>query len=1242
MQNAQSAVIFRRFIPIILLTLLLILSFMVLQELVMTLVWALIIAYIAWPAYQWLRQQLGTDAMLSAMFMTSLIAIGIMIIFFGLAGLLQQELKSANLALSGDFMQQLHQQLEARSQLPVIGPLIQNLLNLLDQNQTELTRETTEWLKQGSVTFAKFLGNVGQNILKLGVILVTIFFCFRDGETALKQVQQGLIQHLGQFQEKYFQAVGQTTRAVVYGLVLAALAQGLMAGIGYAVAGVNAPVLFGIITALFAMIPMGATLIWMPLGVSLLIGGQWWPGVGLLLWGFLAVSTIDNVIRPIVISGTSRVPFLLILLGVLGGLSAFGFVGLFLGPVILAVLRAVWKAWLMQQPDAVKETTSEPKWFQLSETDAAAKLTVDLQEGLSSSEALERLDQYGVNRLTEQSGQSPLVLFLGQFKSLLIVVLFVAAILAASIGDLGDGLVILSVMLINAFLGFYQEFQAEKALGALKKMLALQAKVRRDSALVQISATELVPGDIVILEAGDRIPADGRILRAQNLQVDESSLTGESLPVTKQTSILAGSRVPLAERYNMLYMNNAVTRGRAEMLVTATGMTTEIGHLAGLLAEQRDEATPLQKQLDSLGKRLALIAFGVVMLLFASALWRGEPMIETAFTAIALAVAAIPEGLPAVVTVTLALGMHRMARQHAIVKRLAAVETLGCTTVICTDKTGTLTVNQMTARAFFYQNRSYNVSGEGYELKGAIEPVDTSTRNTDFSALVRPLVLCNNSQLREQKIVGDPMEAALSVLAAKTGAACGEIQETLPRIAEIPFDAAYKFMATFHQDGDAIRIFLKGAPEKIVNLCCLMQGDSDSTQNMQAEKVFIENQAMAVKGLRILGLAEKRISADTFDCQGNLFDYIGDCTFVALIGLMDPPRSEAKVAIQSCQQAGISVKMITGDQKQTALAIAQELGLTGDVLDGEELAVLSESALSSKMSTVNIFARTAPEQKVQIVKALKAEGHIVAMTGDGVNDAPALKSADIGIAMGITGTDVAQEAASMILTDDNFATIVNAIREGRGIYDNMVKFIRFQLSTNIGAVLSVAFAPLLGLPLPFTAVQLLWINIIMDGPPAMALGVDPVRIGAMRENPRDPKSRILSWRRLGNLFTYGLTMATGTLGILYYDLQKHDAQHATTLAFTCFVLFQVFNVFNARSEKNSALTRHFFANGMLWSALIGVLLLQIIAIYWQPAIDIFNTVPLTFEDWVLAFIVAASVLVLEESRKWLRLNLSKR
>ncbi len=1219
----------RQMIPVILLTGLLILSFMVLSDLLISLIWAIIIAYVMWPPYQWLKFQLKNKASLSAAIMTIVIAALISLIIFGLVSLLQDESKSAYQSLAINFTQEPHQLPGFIIKIPWLGVYLQECLDQLTNDRAELISQLGDWAKQWLGGLAKFIGSVGQNAIKLGVILVTVFFCFRDGKEIIKQLQQGLVQYLGKYQHVYLKAAGNTTRAVVYGLVLAALGQGLLAGIGYTVAGVQAPLLFGALTALFALIPMGATLVWFPTGIALILMDQLWPGLGLLLWGFLVVSTVDNVIRPLVISGASRVPFLVVLFGVLGGLKTFGAVGLFLGPVILAVLLSVWQAWLkLQQEELSPDLRKQQIWHALSINEVIKCLASNHTAGLTQIIAAERLIRYGANRLIEKKPRSALNLLLSQFKSFLILVLIAAAILASTIGDLKDGIVILVVVVINALLGFYQEFKAEKSLLALKKMLSFKSKVRRDGITLEVPADQLVPGDIIILEAGCKIPADGRIIMAHTLEIDESSLTGESIPVTKNIHTIEDTLIPLAERGNMLYMNNTVTRGRSEMIVTSTGMETEIGKLAYLLTQTEDGTTPLKVQLDSLGKRMVACTLGIIIILFVAALWRGEPLIQTVFTTIALAVAAIPEGLPAVVTVTLALGMHRMARQQAIIKRLAAVETLGCTTVICTDKTGTLTVNQMTARSIYYNNQNYTVSGEGYNLTGEIVP------GNNLSDLMLAISLCNNSHLQDDQVLGDPMECALLVLAAKGGINQEQANSQFPRIAEIPFDAKHKFMATFHQHGDTIKIFIKGAPEILLKLSPSLV---DQNQFPFHKKDFsVQNDIMASSGLRVLGVAVTSVPANSIELEGDLFQYIKGLNFIALVGLMDPPRNEAKEAIKLCQQAGIAVKMITGDQKVTAIAIAKELGLTGQVLDGQELDSLDDDSLAASINNIGIFARTAPEQKVRIIKALKTAGHIVAMTGDGVNDAPALKISDIGIAMGITGTDVAKEAATMILTDDNFATIVKAIKEGRGIYENMIKFVRFQLSTNIGAILAVAVAPLMGMPLPFTAIQLLWINIIMDGPPAMSLGVDPARINSMDEAPRDPEVRILSLSRLGNLFSYGLTMAIGTLSLLFYELQTGTSQHATTMAFTSFVLFQLFNVFNARSEKHSTFNHYFFTNRMLWLAIISVIVLQILVINWTPAQNIFKTTPLSQLDWLIAVAVASTILILEELRKLLR------
>ncbi|MGZ9033445.1 MAG: cation-translocating P-type ATPase, partial [Rhodospirillales bacterium] len=745
-------------------------------------------------------------------------------------------------------------------------------------------------------------------------------------------------------------------------------------------------------------------------------------------------------------------------------------------------------------------------WHALSAEAVGARLEVDPAQGLSAADAERRLAERGPNRLSEVAPRPAWLRLLDQFKGVLILILVVAAVVAYFVGDLTDTIVILVVVVFNALLGFYQEHRAEQSLGALKRMLALKARVRRDGAKQEIDAAELVPGDLVVLEAGDKTPADGRLCVANALQIDEAALTGESEPAEKHTGD-AAENAPLAERANMSFMNTVVTRGRGEMLVTATGMDTEMGRIAGMMRDAPEGMTPLQRQLDRLGKRLALIAGVVVALIFTLTLLQGQPLAAAALTAITLAVAAIPEGLPAVVTLTLALGMRRMAAQRAIVKRLAAVETLGCTTVICSDKTGTLTLNQMTARAVWAGGCTFAVSGEGYGGEGAITSADEAGEPAgDLSFLLVPAAVSNDSRVNQGELIGDPTEGALVALAHTGGVDADEARSRLPRMAEIGFESARKYMATFHRAGDRVQLFVKGASEVLLPLCETARY-LDGERPLDAEgRALLERDlnAVAGSGLRILAVASRELSPDAFDPGGELEPHVRDLCLEGLIGIKDPARSEAREAIALCRAAGIQVKMITGDHKATAKAVARELALEGEALGGDDLDPMNDAELAARVPSVGVFARVAPEHKVKLVRALKQSGHIVAMTGDGVNDAPALKNADIGVAMGITGTEVSKEAAAMILTDDNFATIVHAVEEGRTIYANIVKFVRFQLATNIGALATVLAAVLLSWPVPFNPIQILWVNIIMDGPPAMALGVDPARPGIMNEPPRKP------------------------------------------------------------------------------------------------------------------------------------------
>ena len=839
-----------------------------------------------------------------------------------------------------------------------------------------------------------------------------------------------------------------------------------------------------------------------------------------------------------------------------------------------------------------------------------------------------RLASHGRNELAEAPPRRPVLLFLDQFRNPLVLILVGAAVLAGLVGDLKDTVVIAVVLLLNAILGWAQEMKAQRSLTALKSMLVATARVRRDGAVLEVPAAELVPGDLVLVEAGDRVPADSVLVEEVNLEVDESTFTGESTPVDKTVGEVDAD-TPLADRVNALAMNTVVTRGRGVALVVATGMDTELGRVSGMLQEAEVGQTPLQRQLHGLGQRLGLVALVAVVVYTGLSLLRGTPLADTLLEAVALAVAAIPEGLPAVVTVTLAVGTSQLAKRGAIVKRLASVETLGATSVICSDKTGTLTMNQMTVRELWAGGRHYDVSGEGYGTEGEITR-DGAPAADEVTGVLTAIARCNDSHLDESgKVIGDPMEAALLVVAAKGGVDPEAIRAEAPRLAEVPFDSTLKLMATFHEEqpdqwGPLARMEVKGAADVLL-------ARSVATEDERAE-IEAAMVAMAERGLRVLMVAERTVPTSSLEVADPV-DLLADLEVVGLIGLLDPPRPEARDAIALCHKAGITVKMITGDHVVTAAAIAAALGIEGDAVTGAQLDAMDDDELRDRLPHIGVVARVAPEHKVRMVRALRDQGHVVAMTGDGVNDAPALRTADIGVAMGITGTEVTKEAADMVLTDDNFATIVRAVREGRTIYDNIVKFVRFQLSTNLGAIASLVGAQLAGLPTPFSAIQVLWINLIMDGPPAMALGVDPPAEGTMARAPRDPRAAILSGRRLSVLISYGAVMAAGTLGVLAWSDANGSEEHALALAFTTFVLFQVFNVFNARFEQASVFSRDLFTNAKLWMAIGGVVVLQVLAVHFDPVQDIFGTADLTLADWGVAIGVASTILWYDEIRK---------
>jgi len=870
--------------------------------------------------------------------------------------------------------------------------------------------------------------------------------------------------------------------------------------------------------------------------------------------------------------------------------------------------------------------------------------------GISDQNAKERLTKYGYNELEEKNKKTPLQIFLSQFKSVIMWVLIIATVVSYAIGFIDpahageskvDAIVILIILILNAVFGFIQEYKAEKSIEALKRLAALKAKVIRNGKEKKIDSRELVPGDIILLETGDKVPADARIIELSQLNIDESSLTGESTSVRKEVKPV-GEFVSLAERTCMLYSSTIVSKGKAKAVVTGTGMGTEIGKIANMVQSADEKQSPLQEKLAQLGSFLAIATLIVCAVVFVVLLLRSGSVntqtITNAFmVAVSLAVAAIPEGLPAVVTICLALGVQRMVKKNALVRVLPSVETLGSCNIICTDKTGTLTYNQMTVRRVFVYGKDITVSGHGYVPEGKFEMNGKAFNPRQIDALLKIGALCNDSKLQKTgdkwEIFGDPTEAALIVAARKAGIDESKLE---PRVDEIPFDSTRKLMTTVHKQGKKKMAYVKGAPDIIIEHCdrILVNGKVRKLTKKDKQEVLDKNLEMANKALRVLGFAYKEV-------KGKLNEE--KLVFVGLMGMIDPPRQEVRDSIAKCKEAGIRVVMITGDHKATAVAIGNELGLPdGKVLTGEELDTIKD--ISRTIEEVTVYARVSPQHKMRIVNALKDKKYVVAMTGDGVNDAPALKRADIGVAMGISGTDVAKEASDMILTDDNFASIVNAVEEGRGIYDNIRKFVKYLLSSNFGEILVIFVAILIGyhypdnpakVLLPLVPIQLLWMNLLTDGLPALALGVEPTDPDVMAQKPRKSSDKIISGRYGVNMAFLGIVMALGTLFVFHHSLATGDVVYASTMAFTTLVIFQLFNVLNCKSQEKSIFLTGIFNNKWLLIAIASSLGLQFLVLY-TPLSAFMNTTAISLMDWLTICLVGSTVIIFEEVRKFVR------
>lgn len=874
--------------------------------------------------------------------------------------------------------------------------------------------------------------------------------------------------------------------------------------------------------------------------------------------------------------------------------------------------------------------------------EVARALSVDPGTGLTSDEARRRLEQHGRNELAGTKQESGFQAFVRQYQDFMQVVLLVAA--AASLlitGDVGTAVVLAGLTVFNAVIGLRQEAKAEESVKALAQMMKTIARVRRDGQAIEVDAAELVPGDVVLMEAGNRVPADGRIFVAATLEIEEAALTGESLPVGKNPAPVPGEDVPLGDRTCVAYMNTSVTRGRGEMLVTATGMDTEIGHIADLLANTEAGKTPLQKQLDGLSKIIAFIATVALVLVVILGLVRGESFDTLFITGVALAVAAIPTGLPAVVTALLSMGTREIARRNAIMKRLPAVETLGSTSAICSDKTGTLTLNKMTARELVIPGHNrFTVSGEGYRTAGEIHHVGGA--RIDLDAYLLPMILCADAVLDGEELIGDPTEGALIVLAAKGGLDVDETKRQYPRLAEVPFDSDYKFMATFHEMRDAagrpvVRCYVKGAPDVLIS-----RGGSYRAPDGSVVPVTDDNRHLALEandrlanaGQRVMVVAERDLDPATFDPHGDLLEVVRDLTLLAMVGIVDPPRPEAKAAIAECRSAGIRVRMITGDHAVTAAAIAGELGIEGRAVTGTEFAAMTDEELVRQLPELGVVARVAPEDKIRLVQMLQRTGNVVAMTGDGVNDAPALKAADIGVAMGITGTEVSKEAAVMILTDDNFATIVNAVSYGRTLYDNLVKYLRFQMSTLVAYIAIFLVAGILDIAggVPLDPLQILWLNMVVDIPIAVALGFDRPTRGLMARPPRPVGAPVLSRVDWVRLCVQGAVMTVGALAA-YQIGEDHGGVVAATMLLTTLSIFHVAAGLLSRDQRNTLFDRETLP-GAEQLRRYGVAVLAIVAVTTIDILQrIFGTGELTAEQWATCVGIAASLVVVEEAIK---------
>ena len=889
---------------------------------------------------------------------------------------------------------------------------------------------------------------------------------------------------------------------------------------------------------------------------------------------------------------------------------------------------------------------NSPVWHSLPAQEVLTRLDASAS-GLSAQEARTRLAANGPNEIKSGRRNSPLRIFFGQFKSLIIWILVAAGLISGFLGETVDAIAILAIVVLNAVIGFYQEFSAEQSIAALRKMTAPQAKVLRDGQVTAVPAANVVSGDILVLEAGDLVAADARLFEAAAFRCIESALTGESEAVGKRAELLEKGDIPLGDRANMVFMATSVTTGTARAVVVSTGMGTELGRIAELIDSGAEDGTPLQKKLDSFGRVLIWVTLGIVVLLFVLGMLRGTEIFELFLGAVSLAVAAVPEGLPAVVTVALALGVSRMARRRALVRSLPAVETLGSATVICTDKTGTLTAGEMTVRVLYVAGQRYEVTGEGYDpdgevLVGSGRPQDRQAQ--DLIALASVMLGCNNAHLAEKdgtwSVVGDPTEGALLVAGAKAGGNREAMDAETPKELEIPFDSERKLATRIRRmPGGGLRAFVNGAPDVLLEKCTQIYA-GDGVRPMTSEDrhdIVTQNAAMARQALRVLGSAWRDLDSTLAEFSADTVER--DLVFVGLSGMYDPPRQEAKDAVAKCRAAGIRVVMITGDHPHTAVAIARELGIAAaedKALAGVELNGMSDEELLQRVPEIAVYARVTAEHKLRIIRAWKANGAVVAMTGDGVNDAPAIKGADIGIAMGRSGTEVTKQASDMIITDDDFASIVAAVEEGRGIYDNIRKTLQYLLAGNSGELLLMAACVIIGLPVALLPIHLLWINLVTDGLPALCLATDPIDSDVMKRRPRPQSEAITDPGFLATMFLTGMLTAGVAFAVYFFALRTGTTEMARSQAFTVLVFAELLRSFGVRSETRPVWRVAFFSNLSLVLVVALSMGLQFLILQNETLGRFLKTSPMLFTDGLLLVAVGAIPLLVLEVVKMMR------